>query len=44
MFEAERTQMIHSETVANLSHANLEIEKLQKKQEVTLFFLYNLID
>ncbi|XP_059147396.1 progesterone-induced-blocking factor 1-like [Physella acuta] len=34
MFEAERTQMIHSETVANLSHANLEIEKLQKKQEV----------
>lgn len=34
MFEAERTQMIHAETVKNLGQAEMDIEKLQKKAEV----------
>ena len=39
MFEAERTQMIHAETVKNLGQAEMDIEKLQKKAEVNTFLL-----
>ncbi|KAH9519887.1 Progesterone-induced-blocking factor 1 [Bulinus truncatus] len=42
MFEAERTQMIHAETVKNLGQAEMEIEKLQKKLEVLTKEFYSL--
>ncbi|XP_048243821.1 progesterone-induced-blocking factor 1-like [Haliotis rufescens] len=35
-FEAERTQMVHEETVKNLRQSEMEIEKLQKKAEVLI--------
>ncbi|XP_055893566.1 progesterone-induced-blocking factor 1-like [Biomphalaria glabrata] len=42
MFEAERSQMIHGETVKNLGQAEMEIEKLQKKLEVLTKEYYTL--
>ncbi|RUS88293.1 hypothetical protein EGW08_003931 [Elysia chlorotica] len=42
MFEAERTRMIHAETVKNLSQAEMDIEKLQKKAEVLTKEYYGL--
>ncbi|GFS03999.1 progesterone-induced-blocking factor 1 [Elysia marginata] len=42
MFEAERTQMIHAETVKNLGQAEMDIEKLQKKAEVLTKEYYSL--
>ncbi|XP_012943699.1 progesterone-induced-blocking factor 1 [Aplysia californica] len=42
MFEAERTQMIHSETVKNLGQAEMDIEKMQKKVEVLTKEYYSL--
>jgi progesterone-induced-blocking factor 1 len=34
LFEVERTQMVHEETVRNLKESQLEIEKMQNKVEV----------
>ena len=34
-FEAERSQMVYEETVKNLRDSELEVEKLQKKVEVS---------
>ncbi|CAL1531375.1 unnamed protein product [Lymnaea stagnalis] len=42
MFESERSQMIHGETVKNLGQAEMEIEKLQKKLEVLTKEYYTL--
>ncbi|KAJ8297810.1 hypothetical protein KUTeg_024341, partial [Tegillarca granosa] len=41
-FESERTQMIHEETVRNLKESQLEVEKLQKKNEVLTKEYYSL--
>ncbi|XP_067663556.1 progesterone-induced-blocking factor 1-like [Haliotis asinina] len=35
-FEAERTQMVHEETLKNLRQSEMEVEKLQKKAEVLI--------
>ena len=34
-FEAERSQMVYEETVKKLRDSELEVEKLQKKAEVS---------
>ena len=34
-FETERLQLVHEETVKNLKESQLDVEKLQKKTEVS---------
>lgn len=41
-FEAERTQMVHEQAVRNLTESQLEVEKLQKKNEVLTKEYYSL--
>lgn len=38
-FELERLQMVHEDTLRNLSQAKLDIEKLEKKSEVEICLL-----
>ncbi|XP_033743341.1 progesterone-induced-blocking factor 1-like [Pecten maximus] len=41
-FEAERTQMVHEQAVRNLTESQLDVEKLQKKNEVLTKEYYSL--
>ena len=38
-FETERLQLVHEETVKNLKESQLDVEKLQKKTEVSAVFI-----